>query len=103
MVFAERESRGFHGIPVLTPGPPELLSRRRLAHLGHSSARLYPLGFSKVQSVHCSAPNFCIAGREGPILQRTGVQSKSEDSEVPVSAAGNRTESGWQCRVAEHE
>ncbi len=48
MVFAERESRGFHRILVLTPSPPELLSRRRLAHIGRSSARLHPLGFSKV-------------------------------------------------------
>ena len=56
MVFAERESRGFHLILVLTPGPPELLSRRRLAHIRRSSARLYPLGFSKVQSVHVLYP-----------------------------------------------
>ena len=95
MIFEERESRGFHRILVLTPSHPELLSWRRLAHIGRSWACLYPLGFSKVQSVHCSVPNFCIAGREGPILQRTGVRSKSEDSEVAGLAAGHRTASGY--------
>ena len=94
MVLAEREPCGPHRILVLTPSPPELLSRRGLAHIGCSSARLYALGLSKVQSVHSSAPNLYIAGHADAILQGTGVRSKSEDSEV----AGNRPESGWQCR-----
>jgi hypothetical protein len=86
MVLAERESRGFYRILVLTPGSPELLSRRGLAHIGRPSARLYLLGFSKVQSVHCCMPRFCIGGHESPILQRPGVRHKRE--------TGQRREAG---------
>ena len=58
MKFAERESGGFHLILVLTPGYPEPLGRCRLPLVGRSSACLYPLGFSKVQTIHCSVPKW---------------------------------------------
>ena len=103
MVFAERESRVFHRILVLTPSPPKLLSRCRLAHIGRSAARRYPLGFSKVQSVHCSVPNFCIAGHEGPILQREGkVIRKLNPDRIPFQSVLNQIYRGrlvQSCRL----